>query len=105
MNANRNFELNQFQKISQKMLTLAEANDWERIHELETERKKLIQSFFEKQQTSIQNLSHEDCHKVEQTIKNVLSINHKLSQLAEQKKVSISLKYKILNKNTDYRVH
>lgn len=93
MNTNRQLELKQFHKISQKMLTLAEASDWEKIPELENKRKHLIQSFFEKQQTSIQNLSLQDTHKVKQVIQSVLSTNDKITQLAEQAKVSLSQQY------------
>ena len=82
-------ELSQFQEISQKMLSLAEACDWDKLPELEAERKNLMLSFFEHQQTSLQGVSSQKSTQIERLMKSVLSINDKISQLAEQEKVSI----------------
>ena len=81
---NTYLELEQVQEISQKMLDLAQANDWEPLPDLELKRKNLMHSFFEQQQISAQ-----DSAPIEQLIQRVLSINDMISQLAEQKKVSI----------------
>ena len=77
-------ELVKLEEISQKMLALAKANDWDQLPELEIERKHLMHSFFEHQQ-----ISSLESAQIEQVIQGVLSINHTISQLAEKEKVSI----------------
>ena len=89
MIAEKQLELEKLQNISHKMLVSAEANNWEKLAELETERKSVMESFFSPASFS-QQLSPQDSSQVEQVIQEVLSINDKLSQLAEQEKASIN---------------
>ena len=87
MDKDKASELKQFLNISQKMLELAKNNDWEKLSDLEIDRKKIMQSFFEAK-NSADNLEH-NSDKVEQVIKNVLSINEKIEQLAQKEKATI----------------
>lgn len=87
MGEDKDFELKQFLVISQKMLDYAENNDWEKLPDLESDRKKIMQSLFESQDSDRDSSS--GTTKIEQTIKNVLSINEKIEQLAQQEKVVI----------------
>ena len=80
-------EMSQLQEISQTMLALAKANNWEQLPELEIKRKSLMQSFFERQPVSTRNSVE-----IEQVIKNILSINDKIAHLAEQEKITIGQK-------------
>ena len=92
MDKDKASELKQFLNISQKMLELAKNNDWEKLSDLEIDRKKIMQSFFEAKNSadnnSTDNLEHNP-DKVEQVIKNVLSINEKIEQLAQKEKATI----------------
>ena len=76
-------ELSQLQEISRKMLNLAEACDWDKLPDLEDERKSLMQSFFSHQ------ISIRDSAQVKQVIQDVLSINDDIAKLAQQEKTSI----------------
>ena len=87
MDKNKESELKQFLDISQQMLELAKNNNWEDFSDLEIDRKKIMQSFFETK-NSADNSQHSS-DKVEQVIKNVLSINEKIEQLAQKEKVTI----------------
>ena len=77
------FELTQFQEISQKMLGLAQSSDWDKLSDLEHERKDLMKSFFSHQ------VSSQDSGHVEGVIQEVLSINDKIAQLAQLEKNSL----------------
>ena len=83
MDASKEFELQQFLDISRKMLEFAEANDWEKLPDLENNRKKIMLSFFEAKNSAPKSA------KVEQIIKSVLSINEEIEQFARQEKVTI----------------
>lgn len=83
MDKAREITLNQFLDISREMLKSADNNDWEKLPDLEQERKRLMQPFFES------NITFSDSKKVEQTIKGVLQINTEIEQLAQKEKVSI----------------
>lgn len=87
MGEDKDFELKQFLDISQQMLDCAENNDWEKLPDLENDRKKIMLSLFELQDSD----SHSPFNttKIEKTIKNVLSINEKIEQLAQQEKMVI----------------
>lgn len=89
MIAEKQLELEKLQEMSQKMLISAQANEWEKLPELETERKRVMESFFNPASFS-QQLSLQDSSRVEQAIQEVLSINDKISQLAEKEKVTIN---------------
>lgn len=96
MGEDKDFELKQFLVISQKMLDYAENNDWEKLPDLESDRKKIMQSLFESQDSDRDSSS--GTTKIEQTIKNVLSINEKIEQLAQQEKVVIGQQLQGLKK-------
>ncbi|NOQ78222.1 MAG: hypothetical protein GQ546_02345 [Gammaproteobacteria bacterium] len=96
MGEDKDFELKQFLVISQKMLDYAENNDWEKLPDLESDRKKIMQSLFESQDSDSHSSS--GTIKIEQTIKNVLSINEKIEQLAQQEKVVIGQQLQGLKK-------
>lgn len=83
MDKEKTHQLSLFQEISKKMLGMAESKDWEKLPDLENERKILMQFFFE------QSVSAQDSAQVKQVIQDVLSINEKISQLAEQEKMLI----------------
>ncbi len=85
-------ELSQFQEISLKMLCLAQANDWDKLPDLENKRKNLMKTFFSQQ------VSSRDSVLVRSVIQDVLSINDKISQLAQQEKLSIGDKLQGLKK-------
>ncbi len=89
MIAEKQLELEKLQKISQTMLLSAQENDWEKLPELETERKNVMESFFSPVSFS-QKLTLQDSARVEQVIQEVLSINDKISHLAEKEKVTIN---------------
>lgn len=89
MIAEKQLELEKLQQVSHKMLVSAQANNWEKLAELETERKSVMESFFSPASFS-QQLSPQDSSQVEQVIQEVLSINDKVSQLAEKEKVTIN---------------
>ena len=92
MDASKEFELQQFLEISRKMLEFAEMNDWEKLSDLEHTRKKIMLSFFEAKNSAPKS------EKVEQTINNVLEINEKIEQLAQQEKVTIAQQLQGLKK-------
>jgi hypothetical protein len=96
MGEDKDFELKQFLVISQKMLDYAENNDWEKLPDLESDRKKIMQSLFESQDSDRDSSS--GTTKIEQTIKNVLSINEKIEQLAQQEKATIGQQLQGLKK-------
>ena len=102
MNTEKQFQLQRFQEISQQMLVLAESNDWEQLPELEIEREKLMLCFFEEpsaaQDFVLAELSPQDSMQVEQAINHVLSINDKITSLAEKEKVSIGSQMRGLKK-------
>jgi len=83
----KEFELKQFLDISRKMLEFAKNNDWEKLPDLENDRKKIIHSLFETKKSV--NNSASNTSRIEQTIKNVLAINDKIEQLAQQEKITI----------------
>lgn len=83
MDETKELELKQFLDISQSMLVCAKNNDWDNLPDLENKRKSIINSFFE------QSISEYDSVKIEQTIKDVLFINEKIEQLAQQEKVIV----------------
>ena len=89
MIAEKQLELESLQKISHKMLVLAETGDWEKLPELENNRKGVMQSFFNPSSFS-QKLSPHDSSQVERVVQEVLSINNKISQLAEKQQMSIN---------------
>lgn len=92
MAEDKDVELKQLLDISQQMLELAKNNDWEKLPDLETDRKKIMQSFFETQ-NSLDNTAD-----IEQAIKDVLFINEKIEQLAQQEKVQIGQQLHALKK-------
>ncbi|MCW8932507.1 MAG: flagellar protein FliT, partial [Gammaproteobacteria bacterium] len=83
----KNQELQQFLETSRKMLESAKNSDWEPLPTLESERKKLMVSFFESD-VSAEN-SKDDQLKIEKAINEVLSINEEIEQLAQKEKVTI----------------
>ena len=87
MDKGKDLKLKQFLDISRQMLVFAKNNDWEKLPDLENDRNKIMRSVF-KGKNSVSN-SPSNAHGIEQTIKNVLSINDKIEQLAQQKKVTI----------------
>ena len=87
MNEDKKFKLKHFLDISRQMLEFAKNNDWEKLPDLENDRKKIMQSVFEAK-NSVSNSSSK-ANQIEQTIKNVLLINDKIEQLAQQEKVTI----------------
>jgi len=88
MDKGKDFKLKQFLDISRQMLAFAKNNNWEKLPDLENDRNKIMRSVF-KGKNSVSN-SPSNAHGIEQTIKNVLSINDKIEQLAQQQKVTIS---------------
>lgn len=92
MKAEKCHELSQFQKISQQMLEFAEADEWDKLSDLEKKRKTLMQSFF------AQPVSPEDSVDIRRVIESVLTINDKITQLAGQHKGAISLQLQELKK-------
>ena len=89
MISEKQLELESFQKISHKMLVLAESGGWEKLPELESNRKGVMESFFYPSSFS-QKLSPHDSSQVERVVQEVLSINNKISQLAEKQQMSIN---------------
>ena len=87
MNEDKEFKLMQFLDISRQMLEFAKNNDWEKLPDLENNRKKIMRSVFEAK-NSVSKLPS-NAPEIEQTIKNVLLINNKIEQLAQQEKVTI----------------
>ena len=85
-------ELEQFKEISQKMLALAQVNNWEELPVLEIQRKSIIESFFS------ENTSEQDVPQVEKMIQDVLLINSKITGLAEKNKISIGLQRQNIKK-------
>lgn len=83
------FELEQIREVSQKMLSSAEEGDWEKLPEFESERQKMMYSFFEGEQ-SIQSFSLQEQAQVAQVINEVLLLNGNISNLAEQGKNAIT---------------
>lgn len=79
-------QLEQFQQMSQTMLELSEASDWDKLPDLESERQTVMRSIFSEE------VSIQDAPQVEKLIKEVLLINEKITKLAEKSKVSISFK-------------
>ncbi len=79
-------QLEQFQEMSQVMLELSEANDWDKLPDLENKRQAIMRSIFS------EKVSVQDAPQVEKIIKEVLLINEKITKLAEKSKVSISFK-------------
>ncbi len=88
MNETRESELNQLLDMSQKMLGLADKNDWDDFTELENNRKKVMYSFFES--PLIDESSAEDSEKIEQIIKKVLLINEQIEKKAQQNKCTLA---------------
>ena len=80
----RQSQLEQFQEMSQMMLELSEAGDWDKLPDLESERQAIMKSVFSEQ------VSVQDAPQVEKLIKEVLLINEKITKLAEKSKISIS---------------
>ena len=87
MDEDKDFKLKQFLDISRKMLAYAKKNDWGKLPALENDRKKIMRSVFEGK-NPVSN-SYQNTTEIAQTIKNVLSINDKIEQLAQQEKVII----------------
>ncbi len=85
-------ELSQCQEISLKMLSLAQANDWDKLPDLENKRKNFMKTFFSQQ------VSLRDSALVSSVIQDVLLINDKISQLAQQEKTSTGHKLQGLKK-------
>ena len=85
-------ELEKFQAITHEMFALAEVSHWEKLPDLENERKKIIESFFSKE------VSIQDSPQVEKVIQDVLLINDKITELAEKSKSTISLQRQNIKK-------
>ena len=96
MSESKEIELKQFLDISQKMLECATSNDWDKLPDLESDRKKIMLSLFESEE-SVNDLAHNSAE-VEQAIKNVLLINEKIEQLAQQEKATIGQQLQGLKK-------
>ena len=92
MDEAKEIELKKFLDISRKMLKFAKNNDWDKLPDLEVERKRIMSSFFEEQ------ISELDSTKIEQVIKDVLLINEKIEQLAQQEKVVVGQQLQGLKK-------
>jgi len=92
MDEAKEIELKKLLDISRKMLASAESNNWEKLADLETERKMIMSSFFEEQ------ISERHSARVGQAIKNVLAMNKKIEQLALQEKVTIGQQLQGLKK-------
>jgi hypothetical protein len=84
INNNEQETLEQFLAMSQQMLEFAKNDKWEKLPDLEIKRKELMFSFFETED------SHQNTAQVAQIIKQVLSINDTIEQLAQQEKTIIS---------------
>lgn len=97
MDESKSVDLKQFLDISQSMLECAKSNDWDKLPDLENKRKSVINSFFE------QSPAEQDSVKIEKTIKDVLSINEKIEQLAQQEKVIIGQQLQGLKKKQNVR--
>ena len=95
MDESKEFELQQLLDISQKMLLSAKSNDWESLPDLEAERKKAMNTFFEKKSSGYLS---DYSKKVEQTIKDVLLINEQIEQIAQHEKVTIAQQLQGLKK-------
>ena len=90
-------ELRQFVDISRKMLESAKNNDWDKLPDLEDERKKIMLSIFESG-AEYQDLVNHDSGKLEQMIKNVLSMNEQIEQLAGEEKITIGQQLQVMKK-------
>ena len=92
MIAEKLLELKEIQAISHKMFALAEVNNWQKLPDLEKERKNIMNSFFSSEVTM------QDSSEVKKVIQDVLLINDKITELAEESKRTISLQRQNIKK-------
>ncbi|MCU7837410.1 MAG: flagellar protein FliT [gamma proteobacterium symbiont of Taylorina sp.] len=92
MPTEKQVELQQVWIISQKMFELAKNSDWEKLPDLENERKKIMALFFS------EAVSDQDSARVEKIIQDVLAINDNIAVLAEKEKMSIALQRQNIKK-------
>lgn len=92
MDEAKELELIQFLDISQTMLVCAKNNDWDQLPELEAKRNQVITSFFG------EAVAGNDSVKTEKIINEVLVINKKIEQLAQQEKMVIGQQLQGLKK-------
>jgi hypothetical protein len=78
MDSHRSQQLKQITEMSQCMLASAKEMDWDRVAELETQRKKLVTKCFQ------QLTNEQDAPEVAASIRAILRLNQEVTELGNQ---------------------